>query len=68
MTDDKRPVHTFQVCTRVTGDAPILIEAEDFEVDAHGAHFIMDAGMESAFVVAFASHPFVIIQTRPAHA
>ena len=45
--------------------ATFHIEAEDFEVDSDGVHFVDKAGQPEAFVHAFASHPCVVIQERP---
>lgn len=41
------------------------VQAEDFEIDQQGVHFVVNAGTEQAVVVAFASHPAIVVQHRP---
>ena len=61
-----KPVqHAFTVYQHGT---EYVVQAEDFEIDAHGVHFVVQAGTDQAQVIAYASHPCVVIQARPAAA
>lgn len=44
------------------------VQAEDFEVASGGVHFVVNAGTDHAQVIAYASHPCIVIQVRLAAA